>query len=237
MSSTAQPVRPQPKPGILEIEAYVPGKESAPGVAKVHKLSSNETPLGASKAAIVAFNSVSEKLALYPDGQAHALKEAIAEVHGLNSANLLCGNGSDELLGLLCQTYLAPGDEGIFTEHGFLVYKIYILSQGATPVVAKEANETANVDAILAAVTPKTKIVFLANRAVAPLRGRAIAGARGWPEARIFALEMKPELVSISGVYRTSEEALPEAVWGHAATVRLQSTDVGDKLIFEPVKP
>ena len=71
----------------------------------------------------------------------------------------------------------------------------------------------------------------------APLRGRAIAGARGWPEARIFALEMKPELVSISGVYRTSEEALPEAVWGHAATVRLQSTDVGDKLIFEPVKP
>ena len=70
----------------------------------------------------------------------------------------------------------------------------------------------------------------------APLRGRAIAGARGWPEARIFALEMKPELVSISGVYRTSEEALPEAVWGHAATVRLQSTDVGDKLIFEPVK-
>ena len=71
----------------------------------------------------------------------------------------------------------------------------------------------------------------------APLRGRAIAGARGWPEARIFALEMKPELVSISGVYRTSEEALPEAVWGHAATVRLQSTDAGDKLIFEPVKP
>ena len=70
----------------------------------------------------------------------------------------------------------------------------------------------------------------------APLRGRAIAGARGWPEARIFALEMKPELVSISGVYRTSEEALPEAVWGHAATVRLQSTDAGDKLIFEPVK-
>ena len=70
----------------------------------------------------------------------------------------------------------------------------------------------------------------------APLRGRAIAGARGWPEARIFALEMKPELVSISGVYRTSEEALPEAVWGHAATVQLQSTDAGDKLLVEPVK-
>ena len=163
MSSTAHSLRPQPKPGIMDIEAYVPGKEGAPGVAKVYKLSSNETPLGASKAAIAAFNSVSDKLALYPDGQAHALKDAIAEVHGLNPANLICGNGSDEVLGLLCQTYLAPGDEGIFSQHGFLVYKIYILSQGATPVVAKETNETANVDAILASVTPKTKIVFLAN--------------------------------------------------------------------------
>ena len=69
----------------------------------------------------------------------------------------------------------------------------------------------------------------------APLRGRAIAGARGWPDARIFAREMKPELVSISGVYRTSDEALPGEVWGHAATVRLQSSEAGDKLIFEQV--
>jgi histidinol-phosphate aminotransferase len=147
----------------MQIDAYVPGKESAPGVAKVYKLSSNETPLGASAAAQAAFNSVAKNLALYPDGQAQALKDAIAEVHGLNPANLLCGNGSDELLGLLCQTYLAPGDEGIFSEHGFLVYKIYIQSQGATPVVAKETGETASVDAILAAVTARTKMVFLAN--------------------------------------------------------------------------
>ena len=163
MTSTTPSIRPQPKPGILDIEAYVPGKESAQGVAKVFKLSSNETPLGASMAAIAAFNAVSDKLALYPDGQAHVLKEAIAEVHGLNPANLICGNGSDEVLGLLCQTYLAPGDEGIFSEHGFLVYRIYIMAQGGVPVVAKESSETANVDAILAAVTPKTKMVFLAN--------------------------------------------------------------------------
>jgi histidinol-phosphate aminotransferase len=155
--------RPQPKPGILSIDAYVPGKEGAPGLDKVYKLSSNETPLGASPAAIAAFGNVAGRLEIYPDGQARALKEAIAQVHGLNHANILCGNGSDELLGLLCQTYLGAGDEGIFSEHGFLVYKIGILAQGATPVSASEINETANVDAILGCVTARTKMVFLAN--------------------------------------------------------------------------
>ena len=154
---------PQPKKGILDIAAYVPGKEHVEGVAKVHKLSSNETPLGPGEAARQAFIDAASKLEIYPDGQSTALKQAIAEVHGLNPANILCGNGSDELLGLLAHVYLAPGDEGIFTEHGFLVYKIQIMAQGATPVVVKETDETANVDAILAAVTSKTKIVFLAN--------------------------------------------------------------------------
>jgi histidinol-phosphate aminotransferase len=163
MTSTSAPVRPTPKPGIMAIEAYVPGKETAHGVAKVYKLSSNETPLGPSPAAVAAIEGTLGKLAIYPDGQAHALKDAIAEVNGLNPANILCGNGSDELLGLICQTYLSPGDEGIFTEYGFLVYRIGILGQGATPVVVKETNETADVDAILSAVTPRTKIVFLAN--------------------------------------------------------------------------
>jgi histidinol-phosphate aminotransferase len=163
MSQADAPNRPQPKPGILDIAAYVPGKEHAPGVAKVHKLSSNETPLGASAAAQAAFVEAASKLEIYPDGKSEALREAIAEVHGLNPANIMCGNGSDELLGLLSHTYLSPGDEGIFTEHGFLVYKIQIMAQGATPVVVPEKNETADVDAILAAVTPRTKIVFIAN--------------------------------------------------------------------------
>ena len=92
-----------------------------------------------------------------------ALREAIAETYGLNPANILCSNGSDELLGLLAQTYIKPGDEGIFTEHGFLVYRIQILAAGGKPVVVKEDNERTDVDAILAAVTPKTRIVFLAN--------------------------------------------------------------------------
>lgn len=156
---------PEPRPGILDIAAYVPGKEHAPGVAKVHKLSSNETPLGASPKAIEAFQAAAFNLERYPDGQARALREAIGSVHGLNPANIMCGNGSDELLGLICHTYLGPGDEGIITEHGFLVYKIQILAAGATPVTVKEKDARVDVDAILAAVTERTKVVFLANPA------------------------------------------------------------------------
>ncbi len=155
-------LRPAPRPGVMKIAAYVPGSHAGPG-RRAYKLSSNESPLGASPAAIEAARSVLDQLELYPDGSANALKAAIAEVHGLNPANILCSNGSDELLGLLAQTYLTPGDEGVFTEHGFLVYRIQILASGGTPVVVKERDERADIDAILAAVTPRTKIVFLAN--------------------------------------------------------------------------
>ncbi len=155
--------KPVPRPGILDIAAYVPGKEHAPGVARVYKLSSNETPLGASQKAVEAFKNAAGNLERYPDGQAHELREAIAAVHGLNPANIMCGNGSDELLGLLCHVYLGAGDEAIITEHGFLVYKIQIMGAGATPVTVKEKDHAVDVDAILAAVTPKTKMVFIAN--------------------------------------------------------------------------
>ncbi|PWJ84827.1 histidinol phosphate aminotransferase [Pseudaminobacter salicylatoxidans] len=156
--------RPQPKPGIMDIAAYVPGKSGAPaGVAKVHKLSSNENPLGASPAAIEAVREAATYMEFYPDGAATRLREAIGEVYGLNPANIVCSNGSDEIIGLLAQTFLQPGDEGVFTEHGFLVYRIYIQAAGGVPVVARETDEKADVDAILAAVTDKTKIVFLAN--------------------------------------------------------------------------
>jgi histidinol-phosphate aminotransferase len=155
--------KPVPRPGILDIAAYVPGKEHAPGVARVFKLSSNETPLGASPKAIAAARAVADQLERYPDGQANELRQAIADVQGLNPANLICGNGSDELLGLLCHVYLGTGDEAIITEHGFLVYKIQIMGAGATPVTVGEKDHTVEVDAILAAVTAKTKMVFIAN--------------------------------------------------------------------------
>jgi histidinol-phosphate aminotransferase len=161
MSSIAS--APVPRPGIMDIAPYVPGKESAEGVARVYKLSSNETPLGPSPKAIEAYKMATDHLELYPDGQSTALREAIGAVHGLNPANIICGAGSDELLGLICRTYLGPGDEAIITEHGFLVYRIQIMASGATPVTVKEDDCRVNVDAILAAVTDKTKVIFIAN--------------------------------------------------------------------------
>jgi histidinol-phosphate aminotransferase len=156
-------VYPQPRAGVLDIEPYVPGKSSAAGVAKVFKLSSNETPLGPSPHAIAAYKKVAMHLEDYPDGAASALREAIGRAFGLDPARIVCGAGSDDLLNLLARAYLADGDEAIHTTHGFLVYPIATLGSGAKPVVAPETNYTASVDAILAAVTKKTKVVFLAN--------------------------------------------------------------------------
>jgi len=156
-------LHPQPRPGVLDIQAYVPGKSTAPGVAKVFKLSSNETPLGPSPRAIAAYQAIGAHLEDYPDGSASELREGIGRVFGLDPERIVCGAGSDDLLNLLARAYLADGDEAIHTTHGFLVYPIATLGTGARPVVAAETNFTADVDAILAAVTNKTKIVFLAN--------------------------------------------------------------------------
>ena len=154
---------PTPRPGILDIEMYIPGESSVPGGVKPIKLSSNETPLGASPQAIAAYQKAAHELERYPDGQATALRQAIAARYGLDASRIVCGAGSDELLVMLAHAYLGPGDEGIFTEHGFLVYRIAILACGATPVVAAEKNFTTDVDAILGKVTARTKVVFLAN--------------------------------------------------------------------------
>ncbi|MFN3889997.1 MAG: histidinol-phosphate transaminase [Beijerinckiaceae bacterium] len=155
--------RPTPRPGILEIEAYVPGKSTAKGGSKVHKLSSNETPHGPSPAALEAYRAAGAKLDIYPDGSVRALREAIAARFGLDPARILCGNGSDDILHLLAAAYIGPGDEGIMTVHGFQIYKIAILAAGGKPVIVPEVNLTASVDEILARVGPRTKAVFIAN--------------------------------------------------------------------------
>jgi histidinol-phosphate aminotransferase len=155
--------RPQPRPGVLDIAPYVPGKSTAPGVAKVFKLSSNESPLGASPRAIAAYREVGEHLEDYPDGAASDLRDAIGAAFGLDPARIVCGAGSDDLLNLIARAYLADGDEAIHTTHGFLVYPIATMGTGAKPVVAAEKNFTADVDAILKCVTPRTKVIFLAN--------------------------------------------------------------------------
>jgi histidinol-phosphate aminotransferase len=155
--------RPEPRPGVLDIEAYVPGKSTAPGVARVFKLSSNETPLGPSPHALAAYKAAAAHLQDYPNGAATALREAIGSAFGLDPARIVCGAGSDDLLNLLARAYLRDGDEAIYTRHGFLIYPIATLGAGAKPVAAPETRYTADVDAILARVSERTKIVFIAN--------------------------------------------------------------------------
>src|SRR5262245_7346345 len=155
--------RPEPRPGVLDIDPYVPGKSTAAGVARVIKLSSNETPLGPSPKAKAAYLGVAEHLEDYPDGAATPLREAIGRAFGLDPNRIVCGAGSDDLLNLIADAYLRDGDEAIHTTHAFLVYPIATLGSGAKPVVAPETSYTADVDAILAAVSERTKVVFLAN--------------------------------------------------------------------------
>jgi histidinol-phosphate aminotransferase len=154
--------RPQPRAGILDIVAYVPGKSTAKG-AKIYKLSSNESPIGVSPKAEAAFKNTSEQLALYPDGNATALRDAIAQRYGLAADRIICGAGSDEILQLLAHAYLGPGDEAVYSQYGFMVYPIIIQTNGATAVIAKETQYTVDIDAMIAAIGPKTKMVFLAN--------------------------------------------------------------------------
>ncbi len=124
------------------------------------KLSANESPLGPSPKAVEAYLAAADSLAIYPDGSALALREALAAQHGLNPDQIVCGFGSDELLQLLPQAYAGPGDEVIHTAHGFLVYKLAATAAGATAVSVPEPNLVADVDAILAAVTEKTENCF-----------------------------------------------------------------------------
>lgn len=163
LNESSSASRPVPRPGVLQIQAYVPGKSHAPGVEKVYKLSSNETPLGPSEKAVAAFAEAGRNLQDYPDGAAHVLREAIARAQGLDADRIICGAGSDELLSLVTHTFVGPGDEVVFSEHGFLVYRIATLAAGGVPVVAREANLTTDVDAILAKVTVRTRVVFVAN--------------------------------------------------------------------------
>lgn len=156
-------LRPQPREGLLAIDAYVPGASSVEGVAKVHKLSANESPLGASPKAIEAFRSTANGLSFYPDGSSKALREAIGRRHGLEPSRIICGNGSDELLALLAHAYLQPGDEGLHSEYGFLEYSICIRAAGGVPVAAREINRTTSVDNLLTKLSSRTKIVYIAN--------------------------------------------------------------------------
>jgi histidinol-phosphate aminotransferase len=155
--------QPTPRPGILDVAPYVGGESKAEGVARVIRLASNESALGPSPRAIAAYEARAREIHRYPDGGSIELRAALARHHGLDADRIVCGSGSDELISLLVRAYVGPGDEVVYSRHGFLMYPIAAKTAGATPVAAPEKNLTTDIDALLAAVTKKTKIVFLAN--------------------------------------------------------------------------
>jgi len=154
---------PRPRPGILEITPYVGGKAGGAGSRPIAKLSSNESPLGPSPKAIAAYRELAGELHRYPDGHCALLRQAIGRRHNLDPAAIVCGAGSDELIGLLVRAYAGPGDEVLYSRHGFLMYPLAALAAGAHPLAAPERSLTADVDALLAHVTSRTRLVFLAN--------------------------------------------------------------------------
>ncbi len=152
-----------PRPGILKIAPYVPGKDSIDGKQTIAKLSSNEGALGPSPRAMAAYAKAATELHRYPDGDSTRLRAAIGRHYGLDAKRIVCGTGSDELLNLLIRAYAGPGDELIYSQFGFLMYPINALGVGATPVAAPEKDYRADVDAMFAKVSDKTRVVCLAN--------------------------------------------------------------------------
>lgn len=153
---------PEMKPWIAAMHAYVPGKSGA-GVPVVAKLSSNENPWGPSPAAVAAMAEVVAQGHRYPDPSSTALRQALGEAHGVDPAHIICGTGSDEILHMIASAFAGPGDEIIHVRHGFAVYEGATRRVGATPVVVPDVDWTADIDAILAAITPATRVIYLAN--------------------------------------------------------------------------
>jgi histidinol-phosphate aminotransferase len=152
-----------PQPGIMDIALYQGGQSHVAGVAHVIKLSSNENPFGPSPKAIEAVRDSAATLHRYPSTDHAPLRDAIGARHGLEPARIICGVGSDEVLQFVAQAYAGPGDEVIYTEHGFSMYPIIARMAGATPVMVPEKDRHVDVDNILAAVTGQTRIVFVTN--------------------------------------------------------------------------
>lgn len=154
----------KPRPGILKIPAaYAQGQSELDGVREPVKLSANESEFGPSPRAVEAYRAESARLHRYPDGSQAALREALGEAYGIDAAQIVCGNGSDELILLLTRAYVGPGDEVLISECGFEMCRIHALAQGAEVVVAPEKDHVVDVDAILARVSDKTRLIPIAN--------------------------------------------------------------------------
>lgn len=183
----------EPQPGIMDIALYKGGASKVAGFDNVLKLSSNENPFGASDAAKEAILRAAQAMHLYPSTDHAALRTAIGEVHGLDPDQIFCGVGSGEVLKLLADAYAGPGDEIVFTEHGFSMYPIYARACGATPVIVPERDRVVDVEAVIAACTDKTRVVYIANPAnpTGTMLGPDALErlANGVPETAILALD------------------------------------------------
>ncbi|HRP10012.1 MAG TPA: aminotransferase class I/II-fold pyridoxal phosphate-dependent enzyme, partial [Terricaulis sp.] len=153
------------KPSIAAIHPYVAGKAKVEGFTAPIKLSANENALGCSPAARAAFLEGAASLHRYADPYVGALREALAAKHGLEPARIVFGAGSDEVFSLACQTYLNPGDAMVQPAYAFAAWAIAARAAGAEVISAPEQSYTINVDALLAAVTPRTRMLFVANPA------------------------------------------------------------------------
>lgn len=162
MSVRVEPA-PAPHAGVERIAPYVPGQSRIEGRKDPIKLSSNESSFGPSPAAIAAYHDAAAHLNRYPDASQSALREAIAEVHGLDASRIVCGNGSDELIQLVIRAYASAGDEVLLSENGFVMCEIHAHAQGAKVVKAPEREDRVDVDALLARVSSRTRVLCIAN--------------------------------------------------------------------------
>lgn len=153
----------RPQPGILDIALYQGGASKIAGHADPLKLSSNENPFGPSPAAMQAMADAVADAHRYPSTDHAELRGALADLHGLEADNIICGVGSDEIIHFLCQCYAGPGDEVLYTQHGFGMYPIAAKAAGATPVQVAEVERAVDVDTLIAGITPATRLIFIAN--------------------------------------------------------------------------
>ena len=153
----------KPQPGIMKIDLYEGGASHLEGQVDAVKLSSNENPFGPSPKAVAAYSKSGNALHRYPSTSHEKLRQAISRILDLPSDNIICGVGSDEIISLLCQTFSGQGDEVIYTEHGFAMYKISALAAGANPIVVKEKNRTTDINNILSKCNENTRLIFIAN--------------------------------------------------------------------------
>ena len=154
---------PVPRPGILDIAPYVGGEAKIAGAARVIRLASNESALGPSPRAIAAYRDAAAAMFRYPDGNSTELRATLGRIHGLDPGAHRLRRRLGRMIGLLIRSYAGAGDEVLYSRHGFLMYPIGAQAVGATPVAAPQTDLTFDVDAVLARVTPKTRLVFIAN--------------------------------------------------------------------------